>query len=60
MAQEIYMVGLTVRDVDKSAECYRQLGLAIPYDAAHGPRLDVLPGPRVKAAGRLVGTARAR
>ena len=30
MAQELYMVGLTVRDVDKSAEFYRQLGLAIP------------------------------
>jgi catechol 2,3-dioxygenase-like lactoylglutathione lyase family enzyme len=30
MALELYMLGLTVQDMDKSLEFYRRLGLAIP------------------------------
>ncbi len=31
MALELYMVGLVARNLDKSLEFYRRLGLAIPF-----------------------------
>ncbi len=32
MSLQLYMIGLTVQDMDKSQEFYRRLGLAIPED----------------------------
>ena len=37
MALELYMVGLVARDMDKSLEFYRRLGLAIP-EGSEGQR----------------------
>ena len=37
MALELYMVGLVARDMDKSLEFYRQLGLAVP-EGSEGQR----------------------
>ena len=34
MALELYMVGMVARDLDKSLEFYRRLGLAIPEGSA--------------------------
>lgn len=44
MALQLYMVGLTVRDMGKSQEFYRRLGLDIP-DGTHGqPHVEVKMG----------------
>ncbi len=44
MAQQLYMVGLTVRDMDKSLEFYRRLGLAIPEGSQGQPHVEVKMG----------------
>ena len=39
MALQLYMVGLTVQDTEKSKEFYRRLGLAIPEENPKRPPL---------------------
>jgi predicted lactoylglutathione lyase len=41
MALELYMVGLVARDLDKSLEFYRRLGLAIPAGSAEQKHVEV-------------------
>lgn len=39
MALQLYMVGLTVQDMEKSKEFYRRLGLAVPEENPKQPPL---------------------
>jgi predicted lactoylglutathione lyase len=41
MALELYMLGLVPRDMDKSLEFYRRLGVAIPEDSNGKPHVEV-------------------
>jgi predicted lactoylglutathione lyase len=41
MALELYMVGLVARDLDKSLEFYRRLGLAIPAGSEEQKHVEV-------------------
>lgn len=41
MALELYMVGVVARDIRKSQEFYRRLGVAIPDDSAGQPHVEV-------------------
>jgi len=41
MALELYMVGLTVRDMEKSLEFYRRLGLAVPEDGEERSHVEI-------------------
>lgn len=44
MALELYMLGLTVQDMDKSLEFYRRLGLAIPEESEGQTHVQVKMG----------------
>ncbi len=44
MALELYMLGLIVRDMGKSLEFYRQLGLAIPAGSEEKTHVEVKMG----------------
>ncbi len=44
MALQLYMVGLSVRDMDRSQEFYRRLGLAFPEGAERQPHVEVKMG----------------
>ncbi len=41
MALDLYMVGVVTRDMDRSQEFYRRLGLAIPEGSAGQPHVEV-------------------
>ncbi|HEX2912416.1 MAG TPA: VOC family protein [Chloroflexia bacterium] len=41
MAQELSMVGVMVKDMARSLEFYRRLGLAIPADSENQPHVEV-------------------
>jgi len=41
MALELYMIGLSVQDMDKSLEFYRRLGLAVPEGSAEQQHVEV-------------------
>lgn len=44
MALDLYMVGMTVQDMNRSLEIYRRLGLALPEDSAEQPHVEVKMG----------------
>jgi predicted lactoylglutathione lyase len=44
MAQQLYMIGLTVQDMEKSQEFYRRLGVAIPEGKQQRPAVMVKMG----------------
>lgn len=41
VAQEIYMIGIIARNMDKSLEFYRRLGVAIPEGSEGRPHVEV-------------------
>ena len=44
MALELYMVGLVARDIEKSREFYRQLGLAMPGSSEGETHIEIKMG----------------
>ena len=41
MALQLYMVGLAVKNMERSLEFYRRLGLAVPQDSEGQPHIEV-------------------
>jgi catechol 2,3-dioxygenase-like lactoylglutathione lyase family enzyme len=41
MALQLYMVGLSVQDMEKSLEFYRRLGVAVPQESEGQPHIEV-------------------
>jgi predicted lactoylglutathione lyase len=41
MGRELYMVGLTVKDLDKSRDFYQRIGVALPDEAVAGHHVPV-------------------
>ena len=44
MALQLYMIGLMTRDMEKSQEFYRRLGVAIPAGTEQNPHVEVKMG----------------
>lgn len=44
MALQLYMLGLTVENMDKSLEFYRRLGLSFPEGNAEQPHIELKMG----------------
>jgi catechol 2,3-dioxygenase-like lactoylglutathione lyase family enzyme len=71
MGLQLYMVGLTVQNMDKAQEFYRRLGVVIPAGSQNEPHVEVKMGeeftffldtrnfgPEESAAGEMPETAR--
>ena len=44
MALDLYMVGMTVQDMNRSLDFYRRIGLDLPEDSAEQPHIEVKMG----------------